>query len=362
MMPIIAPPPPRVQLPPPPAVVEACDRAPAGTACTIGALRTIDAARAREGLGPIILPRNWASLSPADQLLVLTDLERTARGLPAVAGVTPVLDQAMAQGAAAGRDPDLTPPPPWIDYLDGGGGAWASTPSIPLAWYLWMYYDGPGSGNVDCPPSGGGGCWGHRNGILMHYRQTYLAQYDQAVAAHPGGKFAPPDASTMLAMDGAVGRGGAVMGIVAMSQMPPLTYTWAEALAEGAGNPATGWNPATAISRSLPVVPPPNRRAMAGMPHPSPATPAAEPRPANGGAGVAVVPQRRPAGPVGERRAAQDSQQATVKMRGSAPGGASTTAAPRRPPIARWLGSAAATPWELAAMLAAAKRILGGGW
>ena len=37
-----------------------------------------------------------------------------------------------------------------------------------------MYDDGPGGTNVDCPASGGGGCWGHRDIILGSYAAPSL--------------------------------------------------------------------------------------------------------------------------------------------------------------------------------------------
>ena len=39
---------------------------------------------------------------------------------------------------------------------------------------MWMYDDGPGGTNVDCPASGGGGCWAHRDIILGSYASPAL--------------------------------------------------------------------------------------------------------------------------------------------------------------------------------------------
>ncbi len=38
----------------------------------------------------------------------------------------------------------------------------------------WMYDDGPGGTNADCPAAGGGGCWGHRDIILGQYAAPAL--------------------------------------------------------------------------------------------------------------------------------------------------------------------------------------------
>jgi len=42
-------------------------------------------------------------------------------------------------------------------------------PSALLADYDWMYDDGPGSPNLDCPSASVSGCWDHRRNILGDY-------------------------------------------------------------------------------------------------------------------------------------------------------------------------------------------------
>ena len=49
-------------------------------ACIESSLAMLNAGRRAEGLGPLILPANWERLTVAEQLFVLTELERTARG------------------------------------------------------------------------------------------------------------------------------------------------------------------------------------------------------------------------------------------------------------------------------------------
>jgi hypothetical protein len=55
--------------------------------------------------------------------------------------------------------------------LVAGAANWAggtAPMNNPLyAYYLWMYDDGPGSGNLDCKHAGDPGCWGHRDGTLL---------------------------------------------------------------------------------------------------------------------------------------------------------------------------------------------------
>lgn len=112
----------------------------------------------------MVLPTDWASLTGPEQLFVATNLERTARGLAPLSGLATSLDQAAAGGAASGADPS---PPSGFPYRIWTSN-WAGALGNPLeAIYLWMYDDGPGSANVDCPSAGASGCWGHRDNILV---------------------------------------------------------------------------------------------------------------------------------------------------------------------------------------------------
>ena len=132
--------------------------------CVWVVVTAIDNARAMEGLPSMVLPRNWASLAPAEQLFVATNLERTVRGLAPLSAMAAVLNEAAAQGAAAGVDPNVPPGFPWID----GGSNWAGLVGNPLeAIYYWMYDDGYGSTNIDCSLANLAACWGHRQNLLV---------------------------------------------------------------------------------------------------------------------------------------------------------------------------------------------------
>jgi hypothetical protein len=145
-------------------------------ACVDASVEAIDNARAKEGLPSMVLPSNWFELTPAEQLFVATDLERTVRGLAPFAGLTSSLDQAAATGAAQGADATLPSGYP----ASAWGSNWAGGLSNPLeVVYYWMYDDGPGSPNVACPSAGAPGCWGHRRNVLM----DYPAEEDVAGAA-----------------------------------------------------------------------------------------------------------------------------------------------------------------------------------
>ena len=147
------------------ATMQACDGAPDSAGCISSALSDIDAARAAEGVGAIQLPGDFASLSVPQQVLVVTNLERVDRGLPPVAGLAADLDATAASAAAADQDPML-------DHFNGTELAsnWAGgISSTLLADFMWMYDDGPGSGNLDCQQAGDSGCWGHRDNMLYHF-------------------------------------------------------------------------------------------------------------------------------------------------------------------------------------------------
>ncbi|MHB8593970.1 MAG: hypothetical protein ACYDB3_06495, partial [Acidimicrobiales bacterium] len=134
------------------------------SSCVNATVRAIDNARQQEGVSDLALPTNWYSLTPAEQLYVATNLERTARGLPPLSGMATKLDQASAQAAQQGEDPE--PPSDFPSTLWGGN--WAGGSGNPLEnVYYWMYYDGANSNNMDCQHAGDSGCWVHRHNILL---------------------------------------------------------------------------------------------------------------------------------------------------------------------------------------------------
>jgi hypothetical protein len=133
-------------------------------ACVEAALAAIDHARAREGVAPMVLPNDWTQLTPQEQLFAVTNLERTARGLPPLTAMSTVLDSRASAGAADGTDPD----PGTGLAITVWGSNWGDGVGSALEIdYEWMYDDGPGSPNVACPRAGMAGCWGHRRNILM---------------------------------------------------------------------------------------------------------------------------------------------------------------------------------------------------
>ena len=141
------------------------------TACDTAALVDFDAARAAEGLGPMTLPTGFDSMSAAEQLFVLADIERVDRGLVPVEGLSAPINALAQTGAATDSDPAFPTPFPG----DEGGSNWAGAGSSTLLpEFLWVYDDGVGSGNEDCTSAGDPGCWGHRMNILAGYDSPVL--------------------------------------------------------------------------------------------------------------------------------------------------------------------------------------------
>src|SRR5689334_7234957 len=83
-----------------------CDTAPTGPVCMAAAVQYLDQARANLGQPPYQLPANFVSLSPEQQTLVLTNLDRIQYGLPPVPGLTARLSRDAAGGVQADNDPE----------------------------------------------------------------------------------------------------------------------------------------------------------------------------------------------------------------------------------------------------------------
>jgi hypothetical protein len=148
-----------------PATQEYCWSEPDTANCITSALGDIDNARSGEGVPAMQLPADFAQLTVPEQLLVIANLERVDRGLTPLTGLSAGLDANAAQGAADDADPV---PNPLYGYEWGSNWA-GGYPSSLVDDFLWMYDDGPGSGNIDCESAGDTGCWGHRDNILASY-------------------------------------------------------------------------------------------------------------------------------------------------------------------------------------------------
>ncbi len=206
----------------------------ASTECERWVIERLDAARADTGLSAYALPADFTGLSADKQLLILTDLDRIAYGYTPVYGLNTNLSEAAQAGVREKRDP-TTPAAggPW----EGFGSDWASTGAL-IGYYLWMYDDGYGGPNGDCPSPGAAGCWGHRRVIL-----------GEAVKL--------PEPQLMGAAAGSAARNGGSALIISSNGGTNAYYTWAQAQQEGAGGgggheepPPTQYTVSLAISGS----------------------------------------------------------------------------------------------------------------
>jgi hypothetical protein len=197
--------------------------------CTQFVLRALNVARASEDLPAIVLPTNWYRLKPQEQLFVIVDLERTARGLPPYLGLNRRLhaeaqssavnlsDPTFAKGFAAGLD---------AEGVRGMGGTMSTGYSTLEADYIWMYEDGWGGSssltpNVACTGAGALGCWGHRDQLL-----GYDGTYNFGVGLH----CSTCEMGTGFAVVDGTGSFTSLIELPAGSP-PPMYFTWAKNVA-----------------------------------------------------------------------------------------------------------------------------------
>jgi uncharacterized protein YkwD len=145
--------------------------------CNKQAVRNINRARGDESLPAIKLPKGFAKLSAAAQIVAVSNAERTARRLN---GLTKTAANDSVAQTGADNDTDPVEPP---GYPYAWGGNWAGVADPLAADFLWMYDDGPGGPNGDCQHAGDPGCWGHRDNILGASWTTTGAGADGASVA-----------------------------------------------------------------------------------------------------------------------------------------------------------------------------------
>ena len=220
---IVPPANPTVDLSPDPNFLDACYQDAASDACANQEVEATNAARAAEGIGPLQLPTDFAALSPAEQLFVVTDVERVDRGLPPFVGLDATLDSDAAAAAAVNADPSPAPAPPGMSVIAWGGN-WAENANALGASYYWLYDDGLGSSNLDCSPASPACCWGHRDNELglagdqASYGGTLVMGAAEDTGPNHGGWASLTE-----------------LTVLASGPLPPLVYTWAQAVAAGAG-------------------------------------------------------------------------------------------------------------------------------
>ena len=158
--------------------------------CIKDALNAINHARALEGVVPMHLPSNFASLNEAQKNFVVTNAERVDRGLQPLKALCSVCDAAAVSGIVNGYDPHWDWPFP--AGVNGFASNWAGGMANALvADYDWMYNDGwggPGNTfNFDCTSPTASGCWGHRHDILISCQSACDLFYGAAEGTGPNG-------------------------------------------------------------------------------------------------------------------------------------------------------------------------------
>ncbi len=196
-----------------------------GAACTNYVLQAINDARAVEGVRPMVLPRNWYGLTTAQQLFVVADLERTARGLPAYVGINSALSANAQHAAATNNDPSIAAGFAMGNDAQGSagfGGAWSGGFTVLAADYVWMYDDGwagsvAATSNVACTSAHAAGCWAHRDELLGS---------DPGYNPGVGLGCTTCEMGTGFAM---VNGHASYADLIELPQgaLPPMTFTWA---------------------------------------------------------------------------------------------------------------------------------------
>jgi hypothetical protein len=210
-----------------------CKSSPTGEKCIDTGVYYLDKARRRVGLPPYALPANFPSLPPPEQMFILVNLDRVQYGLPPITGMTTALDHdALVSGVWRVDDPHPSNTAGLNVWWPGWAGAFYNAP---MAYEGWVWDDGLGSKNPRCTPTDHSRCWGHRHSVLWRY-------------------------GPVLAMGAAAGRGSnhrrgyAYLFVGGNADYTPTyTYTWKEAVADGAGTNAYDPGPAPSAMCNVPI-------------------------------------------------------------------------------------------------------------
>jgi len=203
------------------ALPQACGRAPAGSVCLNAVVVALDSARADIDLGPYALPADFDSLPGAEQILILSNLDRIAYGLQPIAGLSTTLASAAESAMLSDVDPDPTSLLGDLSvygWTSNWAGEWANAP---YAYYEWMYddgYGGPETSNIDCTSAAASGCWDHRRNVLA-FSSAGTLSLGAAVGTDASGNSSY--ATTLV--------------WTPRTDWTSYSFTWAQAKAAGAG-------------------------------------------------------------------------------------------------------------------------------
>jgi hypothetical protein len=212
-----------------------CVTAPTGKQCIDASVYYLDRARAKVGLPAYALPANFPSMPPPRQLFILVNLDRVQYGLRPISGLTAALSHdALVSGVWRADDPRPSNTTGLNRWWPGWAGAFHNAP---MAYEAWVWDDGLGSKNPRCTSTDHSRCWGHRHSVLWKY-------------------------GPVLAMGAAVGRdsrhhhrGYAYLFVGGDADYTPTyTYTWKQAVADGAGTNIYDPGPSPRSMCHVPVV------------------------------------------------------------------------------------------------------------
>jgi len=211
-----------------------CHSAPKGKECINAVVYYLDKARSRSHLPPYALPANFPSLSPPRQLFILVNLDRIQYGLPPFPGMTAQLDHdALASGVWPADDPHPSHPTGLSIWWPGWAGAFYNAP---MAYEVWVWDDGLGATNPRCTPSDHSRCWGHRHSVLWRYGSRL------AMGAAAGRDSRHRRSYAYLFVGGNAGY------------KPSYTYTWKQAVKDGAGTNTYDPGPAPSAMCNVPIL------------------------------------------------------------------------------------------------------------
>ena len=192
-----------------------CKSAPTGAVCINAVVWYLDRARSRVHLPPYALPANFPSLQPPRQIFILVNLDRIAYGLPPITGMTAKLDHdALVSGVWRGDDPYPSSTAGLNIWWPGWAGGFYNAP---MAYEGWVWDDSLGSGNPRCTPTDHSRCWGHRHSVLWKYGPVRA----MGAAAGRDSSHRPSFAYLFVGADA--------------GYRPAYTYTWKQAVKDGAG-------------------------------------------------------------------------------------------------------------------------------
>ncbi|MCW3035070.1 MAG: hypothetical protein JWM17_382, partial [Actinobacteria bacterium] len=176
--------------------------ADASVECAQVVLQSIDNARAKEHVGPMVLPSNFGKLSVPQQLFVALNRERVDRRLPPITGLSDGLSALAERGASTGK----LPPDPGSGYSNADTEWIGAVVNALDAVYQWMYERGS--------------AWADRHAVLDDFGSAGTVVMGASFS--PTGDTDPTD------------KGGtSLAAVVAVAATPgTLAYAWTQAQAD----------------------------------------------------------------------------------------------------------------------------------